>query len=278
MTTGVATAPRPPLSRRALLGALAAAPVASMALASTASAEERRPVVVFAASSLQTTLDRLADVYGRRAGRRVTLSYASSAALARQIEQGAPADVFVSADRRWMKHLSDRGLIVEATMRDLVGNALVIIAPAGATVALRVEPGFDLAGAAGDGRIAMGVPGSVPAGTYAREALETLGVWDAVAKKIAGAENARAALALVARGEAPLGIVYATDARAEPGVRIVAAFPEDAHTPIVYPIALVAASTNPDAADVLAFLLSDEARAAFEEDGFRPPARRAEGG
>jgi molybdate transport system substrate-binding protein len=246
----------------------AAALVLAAVLGLPAAPRAEAPVMVFAAASLRTALDGIAAEWTAATGATVAFSYAASPALARQIESGAPADIFASADLRWMDHVEAQGLLAPGTRRNLIGNDLVLIAPAASDAALTPAPGFPLAAALGDGRLAMGAPDSVPAGTYAREALTALGVWDAVAPKMAGAENVRAALALVARGEAPLGVVYRSDAEAEPSVRVVAAFPAGSHAEIVYPFALTAASTNPDAAAFLDHLASPAARAVFAAQGF----------
>jgi molybdate transport system substrate-binding protein len=248
-------------SRRTLLLAAAASTLTFDAWAQEAS------VTVFAAVSLQEALGEIGAAYQRA---RVRFSFAASSTLARQIEQGAPADVFVSADEAWMDYLAARGLIAPASRVDLVANRLALVAPARARTNLRIAPGFPLARALGQGRLAVADPASVPAGRYAEGALRSLGVWREVEQKLARAENVRAALAFVARGEAPFGIVYATDARIEPRVRIVALFPESAHPRILYPAALVAASTNPNAPRFLAFLRSPEARAIFRHYGFIP--------
>jgi molybdate transport system substrate-binding protein len=181
--------------------------------------------VVFAAASLKNALDAIADDWRRETGKHATISYAASSTLAKQIENGAPADLFISADRDWMDYLAQRKLIDAKSRVDLLGNRLVLIAPKDNKTDLVIRPGFDLAAALGDSRLAMADPAAVPAGLYGKAALETLGVWSSVAKRVAAAENVRAALLLVARGEAPLGIVYQTDAAAEPGVRVVATFP-----------------------------------------------------
>ena len=191
-----------------------------------------------------------------------TISYAASSALAKQIEEGAPADVFVSADLDWMAYLAERDLVQPDTEVELLGNRLALVAPADSEAAAAIAPGFDLAGLLGDGRLAIANVDAVPAGRYGKAALEALGVWESVSE-LAQAENVRAALALVALGEAPLGIVYATDAAAEPAVRTVGVFPEDTHPPIVYPAAATA-EAGPDAAAFLAFLQSAPARAIFE--------------
>jgi molybdate transport system substrate-binding protein len=229
---------------------------------------EERALVVFAAASLKNALDAGAADFTRGSGASVTISYAASPTLAKQIEAGAPADVFVSADLAWMDYLAQRGLVRADTRRNLFGNALVLIAPADAPVALTIGPGFPLAAALGHGRLAVANTQAVPAGKYAKAALETLGVWSDVAGRLAQAENVRAALALVARGEAPLGIVYRTDAAAEPGVVIVDTFAEETHPKIVYPIAVTSASSHPAARELVGFLAGHEARRHFEKEGF----------
>jgi molybdate transport system substrate-binding protein len=232
-------------------------------LALPALAQDR--VLVFAAASLKNALDEANAAFPSRA----VASYGASSALARQIENGAPAQVFISADLDWMDYLEQRQLLQPGTRRNLVGNRLVLVAPAGATTALRIEPGFALARALGDGRLALASPDTVPAGKYARAALEKLGVWDSVSRRLAAAENVRAALLLVARGEAPLGVVYETDARAEPAVRVVDRFAPSLHPPIVYPAAALRGAGAP-AARYLAFLASPQGMAAFEKHGFAP--------
>ncbi len=231
-------------------------------------ARAQEPVTVFGAASLKTALDAISESWSQEEGRQATVSYAGSSALARQIEEGAPADLFISADLDWMAYLAERNLVDSASERRLLGNRIVLVAPADSSVDLSIAPGFDLAGALGDGRLAMANIDAVPAGRYGKAALETLGVWDGVADKVAQAENVRAPLQFVALGEAPLGIVYQTDATVEPGVRVVGTFPEDSHEPIIYPAALTAASANPDAAAFLDYLQGDAARAIFEEQGF----------
>jgi molybdate transport system substrate-binding protein len=229
---------------------------------------EPRAVIVFAAASLKNALDAIDEEWQRETGKAVTAAYAASSTLAKQIENGAPADLFISADPGWMDYLEQRKLIRPGSRSNLLGNSLVLIAAAGSTVQLTIAPGFRLLAALGDGRLAMADPAAVPAGLYGKAALEKLGVWPSVANRIAAAENVRAALLLVARGEAPLGIVYATDAAIEPGVRIVATFPADTHPPIVYPVALTASSENPNAPALLAYLHGAAARAQFQKAGF----------
>jgi molybdate transport system substrate-binding protein len=235
------------------------------ALGTAAHAED---VVVFAAASLKNALDDVASSWKAETGKGTKISYAASSALARQIAQGAPADMFISADLAWMDDVEGKDLIEPETRSNLLGNRIVLVAPADSDVKLDIGPGMDLAGALAGGKLAMADPAAVPAGKYGKAALEKLGVWDSVAGSVAAAENVRAALALVSRGEAPLGIVYRTDAAADPGVKVVATFPEDSHPPIVYPVALTAGSTNPDAGELLEYLYSDAAKAAFEKQGF----------
>jgi molybdate transport system substrate-binding protein len=195
--------------------------------------------------------------------------YAASSALARQIEQGAPADVFISADREWMDYLEHKKLVAGATRFDLLRNRLALIAPASSAAALRIAPGFGLAAALGKDRLAMADPLSVPAGKYGKAALEALGVWKAVEGKVASAGDVRGALLLVARGEAPYGIVYSTDAAVESKVRVIDLFPEGTHPPIVYPAALTAESRNAAAQPFLRALREPAARAVFERYGFK---------
>lgn len=247
--------------------------IAFLAAALTAAAPARASdnPVVFAAASLKGPLDEAAAAFKAETGTTVVISYAGSNALAKQIEQGAPAEIFISADEAWMDYLAERSLIAGGSRHDLLANELALIAPAGSTAAPVIAPGFDLAGALGDGRLALADPDAVPAGKYAKQALVALGVWDGVAGRLARTENVRAALALVASGEAPLGIVYATDALAEPKVRSLGAFPAATHDPILYPAALTRTAT-PEAAAFLAFLKGDTASAIFAKAGFGKPA------
>lgn len=224
-------------------------------------------LTVFAAASLKNAIDEIATTWKETGGAPVAASYASSSTLAKQIEQGAPADIFISADQQWMDYLVQKRL-VEAP-QSLLGNRLALIAPKASATSIDIKPGFDLAGLLGTGRLAVGDPSHVPAGLYAKEALQKLGVWGSVEPKLAPAADVRAALALVSRGEAPLGIVYETDAKIEPSVRILAIFPEGSHAPIVYPVAVVAASKNPDARKFVAYLSAPAAGAIFERYGFR---------
>ncbi len=244
-----------------------------LGLASPALAQPAPPIVL-AAASMQESLNKAADAWVVKGHPRPVLSFAASSALARQIENGAPADVFISADTDWMDHVARApghagGWLTPGSRAVLVTNRLALIAPAASPVHLTIAPGFPLVQALGpNGRLATGQIGAVPAGIYAKQALIALKVWPSVENRIAGAESVRAALALVARGEAPLGVVYATDARVEPHVRIVGLFPAGTHAPIAYPIALLAASTNPEAARFRQFLLSGQAQAIFRSYGF----------
>ena len=224
--------------------------------------------MVFAAASLKEAMDQAAAVFAKQSGDTVKVSYAASSTLARQIESGAPADIFISADLDWMDYLQQRNLIQVATRERLLGNRLVLVAPADSGVQLDIKPGFDLAGALKGEHLAMGDPDSVPAGKYGKAALENLGVWNAVAAAVVRADSVRAALLFVSRHEAPLGIVYATDAAADPGVKVAGVFPEDTHPPVVYPVALTAQSKDPSAARLLSFLASPAAKPIFKKQGF----------
>jgi molybdate transport system substrate-binding protein len=216
---------------------------------------------VLAAASLQESLNAAADSWAARGHPRPVLSFAASSTLARQVQSGAPADLFISADEDWMDALQKKQLLRAGTRVDLLSNRLVLVAPAASRIQITIRPGFALGAALGQGRLATGAVDSVPAGLYAKEALTKLGVWPQVAGKLAPAESVRAALALVARGEAPLGVVYATDAQADKRVRVVATFPESSHAPIRYPVAALSASRNPDAEGFRRFLLSPEGAA-----------------
>lgn len=226
-------------------------------------------LLVFAAASLKNALDEANAAYRKQSETGVSASYAASGALAKQIENGAPADVFISADLEWMDRVQEKGLIRPDTRANWLGNRLVLVAPANSAAKLDVKPGLDLAAVLKGGRLAMGDPKFVPAGRYGQTALEKLGAWDAVQNNLALSDSVRAALALVSRGEAPLGIVYETDVAADKGVKIVGVFPEDSHPPIVYPVALTAGSKNPDAPKYLAWLKSRAAAPFFEKQGFR---------
>jgi molybdate transport system substrate-binding protein len=224
--------------------------------------------MVFAAASLQNALDEIDAAFTAKNGIKIVASYAASSALAKQIEQGAPADIFVSADTDWMDYAASKKIINEPTRVNLLGNSLVLIAPKDSKIGdVTIGPGFDLAKLVGDGKIATADVKSVPVGKYAKASLEKLGAWSAAEPKFAMSENVRAALALVARGEAVFGIVYATDAKVEPSVKIVDTFPADSHPPIVYPIAATTTAKT-EATDYLAFLRSPAAKAILERYGF----------
>jgi molybdate transport system substrate-binding protein len=225
-------------------------------------------ITVFAAASMKNALDNADVAFNKETGKDVTVSYAASSALAKQLEGGAPADVFISADLDWMDYVAKKKLIKDDTRKNLLGNQIVLVAPKDKAKPVDIKEGMDLAGLLGDGRLAMGQVDSVPAGKYGKAALEKLKLWSSVENKVAGAESVRAALLLVSRGEAPYGIVYQTDAAADPGVAIVGTFPEDSHPPIIYPVALTAGSANPDAAAYLEFLKSDKAAEFFKHEGF----------
>jgi molybdate transport system substrate-binding protein len=248
-------------TRRAVLALLS---LALCAGAPPAAAE----VLVFAAASLKNALDEAASTFMQQGGEKIVISYAASSALAKQLENGAPADLFISADLDWMNHVEQRGLIETSTRRNLLGNRLVMVAPAERNVTVEIAPSFPLAALLGDGRLAIADPDSVPAGKYGKAALERLGVWRSVEDRLARAENVRAALFFVARNEAPLGIVYASDAAAERSVKVVGVFPEDTHPPIVYPIALTAGRKTPAARMFLDFLESPAAAPIFKKQGF----------
>jgi molybdate transport system substrate-binding protein len=248
--------------------AAAFAGFAAAMLVALPNARAQEKVTVFAAASLKNALDNVNAAWKAEAGKEATISYESSGTLAKQIEGGAPADLFISADLKWMKYLSDKNLIKTGTEVNLLGNRIVLVAPEDSIVSVTIAPNFDLAGAIGDGRLAMGDIKAVPAGTYGKAALESLGVWASVENKVAQAENVRAALKLVATGEAALGIVYATDAVAEKGVKVIGTFPEDSHPPIVYPAAVAAESKNADADAFLKYIQSAKAKELFEAQGF----------
>lgn len=225
-------------------------------------------VTVFAAASLKNALDDVNAACEAEVGEKATISYAASSALAKQIEEGAPADVFVSADLDWMKYLSDKNLTKKDTEVQLLGNSIVLVAPADSTAATEIAPNFELAKLLGEGRLAMANVDSVPAGKYGKAALKKLGVWASVEGQVAQAENVRAALALVSTGEAPLGIVYKTDAAADRKVKIIASFPEDSHAPIIYPVARTTESKDDDTPAFLKCLQSAKAKELFEAQGF----------
>lgn len=232
-------------------------------------AAEDKTITVFAAASMKNALDEVDAAYTTKTGVKIIASYAASSVLAKQIEQGAPADVFVSADTDWMDYAISRKTINKPTRVNLLGNSIVLIAPKDSEINnVTISQGFDLAKLAGDGRIATGDVKSVPAGKYAKAALEKLGAWIAAEPKFAMAESVRAALTLVARGEANLGIVYSTDAKVEPGVKIVGTFPVDSHPAIIYPVAATM-TAKPETNDYLAFLRSSATKTILEEYGFK---------
>jgi molybdate transport system substrate-binding protein len=255
-------------NRRALLAALALAPLFGLALppAPVFAADP----IVFAAASLQDALNDVAMRYKAMTGKTVTISYGASSTLARQIEQGAPADIFFSADLGWMDDLQMKSEIQDDSRLSLLGNKLVLVAPkASTTASVTIAKGMDFVALLGkDGKLAMANVTSVPAGLYGKASLDSLGLWNSVAARVVQADNVRSALAFVAQGEAPLGIVYATDASAEPAVKVVGAFPDDSHPPIIYPVALTKTSTSPDARAFFDFLKSDAAKPAYVMQGF----------
>ena len=252
------------LLRAFALLALLCAPLAP------AAAQQRGPLLL-AAASMQEAMTAAADAWAARGHPRPVLSFAGSSALARQIRAGAPADLFVSPDEDWMDDVEKAGLVMRGTRANLAGNRLVLVRPANARLSLRIGRNMPIARALGDGRLAMANPDSVPAGKYGKAALTALGVWPSVAPKVARADNVRAALALVERGATPLGIVYATDARAGNGVAIVGAFPESSHAPIRYPLARLTASRHRDAEGFRRFLLSSTGRSILKRYGFSAP-------
>jgi molybdate transport system substrate-binding protein len=255
------------MNRRGLFGLLFGAALALGTATGPALAQVKAPLI-FAAASLKSALDEVAMQWQRESGKKVVISYAASNTLIKQIEQGAPADIFVSADLDWMDYGQQKNLIDAQTRSNLLSNRIVLVAPKDASFTLNITPGFDLASALKGGRLAMANVDAVPAGKYGKAALEKLGAWEGVKDKIAQADNVRAALLLVSRGEAPIGIVYRTDAASEPAVKVVGTFPEDSHPPITYPVALTKTSTNPDARAFLSYIRSPAARPAFERQGF----------
>ena len=245
--------------------------LAALVLSLALPAAHAQDALVFAASSLKEVLDDAATSFALGRAGRVELSYAASSVLARQITRGAPADNFISADTDWADYVEKQGATTPGTRRNIAANELVLIASAGSSVKLRLASGVDLLPALGKGRLAMADPESVPAGKYGKASLKALGAWNNVEKRVAPAENVRAALVLVARGEAPLGIVYRTDALAEKRVRIVDTFPASTHPPIVYTMGVLKRSSTPVANAFAGFLTTPEARAIFERHGFRVP-------
>ena len=233
----------------------------------TLTAQEQ--ITVFAAASLKNALDDTNAAFTKATGVKVTASYAASSALAKQIEQSAPADVFISADLQWMDYVGERKLIKPDTRVNLLGNKLVLIAPADSKIAnVTIGQGFDIAKLAGSGRIAVADVNAVPAGRYAKAALEKLGAWAAAEPKLAQAKNVRATLAFVARDETPIGIVYETDAKVEPRVKVIGAFPDNSYPPVTYPVAATTTTTKQSVSQYLHFLRSPAAKAIFEKYGF----------
>ena len=226
-------------------------------------------ITVFAAASLKNALDDTNAAFTKATGVKVTVSYAASSALAKQVEQGAPADIFISADLQWMDYVGERKLIKPDTRVNLLGNKLVLIAPADSKIAnVTIGQGFDIAKLAGSGRIAVADVNAVPAGRYAKVAIEKLGALAAAEPKLAQAENVRATLAFVARDETPIGIVYETDAKVEPKVKVIGAFPDDSYPPVTYPVAATATTTKQSVSQYLHFLRSPTAKTIFEKYGF----------
>ena len=264
------------VTRRLIIGSLFGGLIASGGVAPPALAQASGPTV-FAAASLKNAMDDVAAAWTKSGKAPIKLSLAASNTLAKQIEQGAPADLFFSADLDWMDYAESKGLIRPGTRVNLLANAIVIIAPRDTKASISMGPRLDLTSALGSGRIAMGNVDAVPAGKYGKAALEKLGAWDGVKDKVAQADSVRAALLLVSRGEAPLGIVYATDAAADPNVKVLATFPPDSHPPIVYPVAVTKDATHADAAALVGFLRGPEAKAAFEKQGFTILNRPANG-
>lgn len=260
------------IALRRLLGALALC--CALFIPVHAADEPKQELLVFAAASLANVLDEIGTAYTQQTKQPVKFAYAASSALARQLEAGARADVFFSADLEWMDYVQARNLIDKSTRRNLLGNRLALVAPADSKIDLKIAPGFPLAAALGKGgRLATGDPESVPVGKYARSALTSLGVWNDVADRLVRADNVRSALAFIARGETPLGIVYETDAKVEKRVRVVALFPADSHPPILYPVA-VTAQAQPAARQLVEFLQSSPAQEAFKKYGFTELAKR----
>ncbi len=249
--------------------AAALAFVLAASLVATPARAQSKPVVVFAAASMKNALDEIARGWTAKSKTEVKSSYAASSALAKQIEAGAPADIFISADLDWMNYVEGKKLVKDGTRLNLLGNAIVLVANKDWNKGdVKIAKGFDLAKLLGDARLSMANVDSVPAGKYGKAALQSLGAWDGVSDKLAQAENVRAALALVGRNEAPLGIVYKTDAAADKNVKIVGTFPEDSHKPIVYPAALLKDSKNAKGAEFLKYLSGPEAKTIFEKHGF----------
>jgi len=257
-------------ARRRLLGrgfGLLAALVLGAGAPQTPAQAQGRDLIVFAAASMKNALDAANAKWKAETGKSAKISYAASPALAKQIEGGAPAQLFISADIPWMDYVAQKGLIKPETRATLVGNRIVLVAPKDKATPVDIKAGFDLAQIIGGGRLAMANVESVPAGRYGKVALEKLGVWDSVKGKLAQAENVRAALLLVSRGEAPVGIVYATDAASDKGVTVIGTFPENSHPPIIYPVALTKGA-GADAEAFFAYIKSGKSKQLFEAEGF----------
>jgi molybdate transport system substrate-binding protein len=242
--------------------------IIAIAFLSTAFYAHAEGVNVFAAASMKTALDEAAKLWKTQSGKDIVATYGSTGTLAKQIAEAAPADIFISADLAWMDNVAKKNLIVPESRKNLVGNTLVLVAAAGTDLKIDLAKDSNLAAALGDEKLAVGDVKSVPAGKYTKAVLENLGLWSSVEPNLVMQENVRSALALVARGEAKLGIVYGSDAVAESKVEVIASFPETSHAPIVYPAAIIAASTNPDAQTFLDFLFSGEAQLIFKANGF----------
>jgi molybdate transport system substrate-binding protein len=227
-------------------------------------------LTVFAAASLTDAMKQISDLWAKAGHQAPRLSFASSSTLARQIEQGAPVNVFASADEQWMDYLAKKDLIAAGTRKDLLGNELVLVVPATHPVHVEIGPNFDLAAMLGsDGRLSTGDPAHVPAGIYAEQALRKLGLWDKIAPRIAPAADVRSALLQVERGETPAGIVYSTDAAASKAVSIAGVFPDHSHNPITYPFAVIKSGDTPDARAFLEFLATPAAREVWTRNGFK---------
>lgn len=253
-------------SRLVIGVALVAACFLCMDMDLRATAAEK--TTIFAAASTTNAITDIAKIFEEKKKCKITHSFASSSTLAKQIDKGAPADVYLSANPKWMNFLAEKKMIEPNTRFDLLGNRIVLIAPKASSIKIKIAPKFDLVGVLGDGKLAMGDPAHVPAGIYGKQALQGLGVWKAVEPKVARAKDVRAALALVERGEAPLGVVYATDAAISKKIKVIGVFPESSHPPIVYPVALVRGRATPTAKAFLEFLRSPDAEAVFKKYGF----------
>jgi molybdate transport system substrate-binding protein len=265
------------VTRRCLLRLVAIALVGLCITHALAQNESKGPLI-FAAASLKDAFDAINAAWTKQSGKSAVISYAASSVLAKQIEEGAPADLYISADLDWMDYLAEQNLIKPDTRFNLLGNTLVLIAPKDSMLEAKIAPDFPLASLLGDGKLAMANTESVPAGKYAEAALTKLGVWGSVKDNIAQADNVRAALTLVSRGEAPLGIVYATDANAASNVKVLGTFPADTHKPIIYPAAILAKSQSADAQAFVSFLKTDTANKLFQDQGFTVLAEGTVGG